>query len=53
MITERLRHLEAHGLITRRVVKMRPVSVEYNLTPDGQSALKTLETLRDWFEAAD
>ncbi|MDJ0994679.1 MAG: helix-turn-helix domain-containing protein [Dinoroseobacter sp.] len=48
MIAERLRHLEAHGLITRRVLSTAPVSVEYVITPHGRSALGVLDAMRRW-----
>lgn len=50
MITERLRHLEAHGLILREVQPTTPVSVRYKITPHGRTALSVLEALRDWSE---
>ncbi|MEM8580177.1 MAG: helix-turn-helix domain-containing protein [Pseudomonadota bacterium] len=51
MIAERLRHLEAHGLINRRVLSTAPVSVEYAITPYGRTALDALDALRSWAEA--
>ena len=50
MITERLRHLEAQGLITRTVQQTAPVSVEYFITSDGRTALTFLDELRKWGE---
>ena len=50
MIADRLRHLEAHGLITRTVRATAPVSVVYSLTEDGRTALATLDALRHWVE---
>lgn len=50
MITERLRHLEAHELIERQVLDTRPVGVAYRLTPHGRTALKCLDELRRWSE---
>lgn len=51
MITDRLRHLEAHGLIEREVLETRPVGVAYQLTPHGRTALRCLDELRQWSEA--
>ncbi len=48
MITERLRQLEAQGLITRKVLATAPVSVEYRITPLGETALGCLDALREW-----
>ena len=51
MITERLRHLEARGLVLREVIDSSPVSVEYSITPLGETALECLDALRRWSEA--
>jgi len=53
MITERLRHLEAHGLIVRTVRKTRPVTVDYTITEAGQAALSVLDALRGWVEVRE
>lgn len=50
MITERLRHLEMQGLIRREVADTRPVSVLYELTDFGRTALGFLDELRKWSE---
>ena len=50
MITERLRQLEARGLIERRVIDGSPISVEYVITPFGATALDCLDQLRIWSE---
>ncbi|MEL6197834.1 MAG: helix-turn-helix domain-containing protein [Pseudomonadota bacterium] len=50
MITERLRLLEARGLISRRVVDGGPITVEYSITPLGETALECLDALRRWSE---
>ena len=50
MIAERLRQLEAHGLVTRHVLDTAPVSVEYAITPLGATALGFLDALREWSE---
>ncbi|MDJ0514014.1 MAG: helix-turn-helix domain-containing protein [Methyloceanibacter sp.] len=51
MITERLRQLEAQGLIQRSVVDTAPVAVEYSITPLGVTALDCLDRLRLWSES--
>ncbi|MEO0560057.1 MAG: helix-turn-helix domain-containing protein [Bacteroidota bacterium] len=51
MISERLRHLEAHGLVTREVVETRPPGVAYSITPLGATCLGFLDELRQWTEA--
>ena len=50
MITERLRHLEHLGLVTRQVMPTAPVSVHYEITPFGRTALGCLDALRRWSE---
>ena len=50
MITERLKHLEEHRLISRTVLETRPVGVAYEITPHGKSALVCLDALRLWSE---
>ncbi len=50
MIADRLRHLENHGLIVREVMNTAPVSVQYSVTTQGQTALAALDALRLWSE---
>ena len=50
MLTERLKHLELHGLVTRAVLATRPVGVAYAITPRGRGALRSLDELRRWTE---
>lgn len=51
MITERLRQLEAQGLVTRQVMATAPISVQYAITPFGETALGFLDELRRWSES--
>ena len=51
MVSERLQHLEAHGLVSRAVVETRPLGVEYSMTALGATALGFLDELRQWTEA--
>jgi DNA-binding HxlR family transcriptional regulator len=50
MLTQTLRDLQRDGLITRHVFATKPPSVEYRLSPLGQSVLAPLATLVDWAE---
>ena len=50
MITERLRQLEAQGLVTRTVMDTAPISVHYEISHTGRSAIGFLEQLRQWSE---
>lgn len=51
MIAERLRQLEAHGLVQREVLDTSPVSVQYQITALGCTALGFLDELRKWSES--
>src|SRR4051794_16997449 len=50
MLTQTLRDLQRDGLISRHVHPTVPPSVEYRLTPLGQSFLGPLEGLVQWAE---
>lgn len=50
MVTERLKELEAQGLVERNVLSDRPIAVAYEITDFGRSALVVLEQLKDWAE---
>ncbi len=51
MITERLRQLEAQGLVRREIAGTKPVSVFYEVTDLGRTALGFLDELRKWSES--
>jgi DNA-binding HxlR family transcriptional regulator len=51
ILSERLRELEAHGLVQRRVLPEMPVRVEYALTPKGEGLREVLLLLHRWAEA--
>ena len=48
MLTRTLRSLEDDGLVSRTVFPSVPPSVEYRLTPLGESLLVPLSALADW-----
>ncbi len=48
MLTQTLRKLEEEGLVTRTVYPTAPPSVEYALTPLGETLLEPLMGLLDW-----
>ncbi len=50
MLTERLRELEAHGLLTRTVHPEIPPRVEYALTDTGETVWPILDALDKWGE---
>ena len=50
MLSERLRVLEAEGIITRHVLPDPPIRVEYELTQKGKELQKSLEAIAHWAE---
>jgi DNA-binding HxlR family transcriptional regulator len=48
MLTRTLRALEGDGLVARAVFPTNPPSVEYSLTPLGETLLHPLSALADW-----
>lgn len=53
ILSERLKHLEAYGLIERQVLDTRPIGVEYSITQKGRTALTFLDELRIWSESLE
>lgn len=51
MLTQTLRDLQRDGLVSRQVHPTTPPSVEYRLTPLGQSLLGPLSHLLHWADA--
>ncbi|MFY1708078.1 winged helix-turn-helix transcriptional regulator [Tritonibacter scottomollicae] len=50
MITERLRQLTDQGLVRREVLDTAPITVTYEITDFGRTALGFLDELRKWSE---
>ena len=48
LLSERMKELEARGVVERRVDPGPPVKVEYALTPMGRSLEPALNALRAW-----
>lgn len=48
MLTQSLRELERDGFIQRQVYPTKPPSVDYRLTPLGESILQPIKGLVDW-----
>jgi DNA-binding HxlR family transcriptional regulator len=51
MLSERLKELEAEGILTRTVVPETPVRVEYQLTPKGRALGCVLDSIGAWAHA--
>ncbi len=50
LLSERLRELEAEGIVVRTVIPEMPVRIEYQLTEKGQRLLPVLEAISLWAE---
>ncbi|MCR0981571.1 winged helix-turn-helix transcriptional regulator [Roseomonas populi] len=50
VLAETLRRLERDGLLTRTAFATVPVTVEYALTPLGETLAETVDALRVWAE---
>ncbi|MGD1897472.1 MAG: winged helix-turn-helix transcriptional regulator [Phormidesmis sp.] len=48
VLTQTLRKLERHGLVTRRILSGVPERVEYALSPIGKSLIEPLLLLGSW-----
>jgi DNA-binding HxlR family transcriptional regulator len=48
VLSERLRDLEEHGLITKKVYAQVPIRVEYSITKQAKDLGKILKQLDDW-----
>jgi DNA-binding HxlR family transcriptional regulator len=51
LLTERLRELEAAGIVERRVTASAPVLVEYRMTPKGLALRELVAALQTWADA--
>ncbi len=51
MLSERLKELEAEGIVLRTVIPETPVRVEYRLTEKGRALERVMAELADWAEA--
>lgn len=50
VLTQSLRKLERDGLVSRKIFATIPVTVEYSLTPLGQTLTETVSVLAHWVE---
>jgi len=50
VLSDRLKELEAEGIVTRTVTPDTPVRIDYGLTPRGQDLTKVMEELAEWAE---
>ena len=50
LLSERLKQLEADGIVRREVTPSTPVLIEYHLTEEGRDLEGVIEELRRWAE---
>lgn len=50
LLSERLKELEAEGLVERRVLPETPVRIEYHLTDKGRALETAVAALAEWAE---
>ncbi|MFD4319130.1 winged helix-turn-helix transcriptional regulator [Streptomyces sp. NPDC058548] len=48
LLSQRLKELEAAGLVARTVVPSTPVQIRYGLSPDGLALVEALQPLARW-----
>ena len=48
LLSERMKELEAHGIVERRVTTATPARVEYELTARGRELAPALKELKAW-----
>jgi DNA-binding HxlR family transcriptional regulator len=48
LLSERLKELEAEGVVERRVLDGSPVRVEYSLTEKGRALEPAVRALKEW-----
>lgn len=48
MLSERLKELEAQGIVVRTVIPETPVRVEYHLTEKGRALEDVMNAIEDW-----
>lgn len=51
MLTDRMKELEAGGVVVRRVYPETPVLIEYELTEKGKSLKDVIESIQEWSDS--
>jgi DNA-binding HxlR family transcriptional regulator len=51
MLTQTLRELERHGIVSRKDYGEVPPRVEYSLTPLGRSLAQLVQRIEEWVES--
>ncbi|GJI90379.1 winged helix-turn-helix transcriptional regulator [Duganella hordei] len=47
-LTQCLRRLERNGLLSRHVIPVSPIAVQYEITPLGRTLLQPFKVMHDW-----
>lgn len=50
LLSQRLKELEAEGVVERRVLDQTPVRIEYHLTPKGEALATVVQVVSAWAE---
>jgi DNA-binding HxlR family transcriptional regulator len=50
LLSQRLKELEAEGLVVRTVLDQTPVRIEYHLTPKGEALASVVQAASQWAE---
>ena len=50
LLSERLKELEAEGIVERQVLADIPVRIEYHLTPKGEALASVVQAASTWAE---
>jgi DNA-binding HxlR family transcriptional regulator len=50
VLTDRLKELEEHGIVSREVLDEKPVKVLYSLTKKGRELEQVMDAVQDWAE---
>ena len=53
MLSERLGELEQEGLVERKVLETKPISIEYSITDKGKDLRKVFKGFCDWAKKWD
>lgn len=48
MLSERLKELEAEGIVERTVIPSTPVRIEYHLTEKGRALASVIDAISEW-----
>ena len=51
LLSERLKELEAEGIVVRRVTPSTPVRIDYELTESGRALIPVVQDIAQWAEA--